>query len=253
MRPRVIPALLLAEGGLVKTTRFKNPVYIGDPINVVRIFNDKEVDELLLLDTRATIDGLGPPFELLEQVASECFMPVCYGGGIRTVDEVRQVVALGIEKVAINTRAVEDSDLVRRAAGEVGSASVVVAIDARRTLLGGYEVVTHGGRKRTGRDPVQHARDAERQGAGELLINSIDRDGTMKGYDLTLVREVADAVKVPVIALGGAGSVQDLGDAVKVAGASAVAAGSLFVFQGRHRAVLVNTPPEQELRAIFAS
>jgi imidazole glycerol-phosphate synthase subunit HisF len=252
LRTRVIPCLLLKDGGLVKTVRFKSPTYLGDPINIVKIFNDKEVDELVFLDITASPEGRRPNLDLLGQITTECFMPLCYGGGVRTVDDVRELVALGVEKVAINTRAAANPEFVRDAADLVGSSSVVVSIDVKRSLLGRYEVVTEGGRRKTGRDPVAFAEEVERQGAGEILLNSVDRDGTMQGYDLELVRRVTSAVGIPVIACGGAGTVQHLADAVRRGGASAVAAGSMFVFQGKHRAVLVNTPAEAELRAAFA-
>lgn len=253
LRTRVIPVLLLREGGLVKTTRFRDPVYLGDPINIIRIFNDKEADELVLLDIDATVEGRRPPFDFLAQVTDECFMPLCYGGGVRSVEDVRTIVNLGVEKVALNTIAVERPTFIREAADVVGSSSVVAAIDVKRSRLGRSEVMIRGGRKGTGLDPVRVAVEAERQGAGEILVNSIDRDGTMQGYDTGLIRRVSDAVGVPVIACGGAGSVEHLRDAVVAGGASAVAAGSMFVFQGRHRAVLVNTPGEAELRAAFGA
>jgi len=251
LRARVIPVLLLKDGGLVKTVRFKRPTYLGDPINIVKIFNDKEVDELILLDITATLEGRRPPLEFLAQVTTECFMPLCYGGGVRSTDDVRALVSLGVEKVAVNSYAVERPDFLRAAADLVGSSSVVAAIDVKRKLFGGYEVVTHGGRRRTGWDPVAFAEEAERQGAGELFLNSVDRDGTMEGYDLDLVRRVSGAVGIPVVACGGSRGIADLAAAVTVGGASAAAAGSMFVFQGRHRAVLVNTPDEVELRSAF--
>ena len=249
----MIPVLLLRDGGLVKTVRFRDAVYLGDPINIIRIFNDKEVDELVLLDIDASRDGRRPPFDLLAQVTDECFMPLCYGGGVRTIEDVRRIVALGVEKVSLNTRAVEQPSFIREAADVVGSSSVVVSIDVRRSRLGRYEVVTHGARRATGLDPVRFAEEAARQGAGELLVNAVDRDGTMQGYDIGLIRRVTDAVSVPVIACGGAGTVAHLGAAIREGGASAAAAGSMFVFQGRHRAVLVNTPSEAELRTAFGS
>jgi cyclase len=251
LRTRVIPCLLLRGEGLVKTVKFKNPTYLGDPINIVKIFNDKEVDELVLLDTLATRDGRRPAFELLGRITTECFMPLSYGGGVRRIDDMRELFAIGIEKVVVNSYAAECPAFVQEAAELFGSSSVVVSIDVRRSLLGRYEVVTHGGTRRTGLEPVVFAQEMERRGAGELLVTSVDRDGTMAGYDLALIRRVSDAVGVPVVACGGAGSVSDLAAAVADGGASAVAAGSMFVFQGRHRAVLVNTPGEAELRAAF--
>jgi cyclase len=248
--PRVMPVLLLRGRGLVKTTAFKKPVYLGDPVNVIRIFNDKEVDELTLVDIEATPQQRGPNFQLLREIASECFMPLGYGGGISTVDQVRQLLALGIEKVVINTRADEDPSFVTAAADQAGGQSVVVSIDVKRRLFGGYRVMTHGGRHDTGADPVEYAQRMQSLGAGELVVNSIDRDGTMQGYDLELIRRVSEAVDVPVVACGGASGVEDFGRAV-ASGASAVAAGAMFVFQGAHRGVLISFPARQTLEATF--
>jgi len=251
LRTRVIPCLLLKGRGLVKTVKFKNPKYLGDPINVVKIFNDKEVDELVFLDITATVENKRPPFSLLENIASECFMPLGYGGGIRTLDDVKTILGLGIEKIAINTYAVENPSFVTEAADFAGSQSVVVSIDVKKNSLGKYEVFTHGGRKATGLDPVKFAVEMEKIGAGELFLNSIDRDGTMQGYDLDLIKRVTGAVNIPVVACGGAGKVQDLADAVKKGGASAAAAGSIFVFQGPHWAVLISYTTSKELKNAF--
>jgi cyclase len=250
---RVIPCLLLRNVGLVKTLRFKEPKYLGDPINIVKIFNDKEVDELVFLDITATPDRRGPPFELLAKIAGECFMPLCYGGGVAEIGTMKELYHLGIEKVALNTAAVENQSIISAASKEFGAQSVIVSIDAKRRMFGGYQVCTHGGRKATGIDPVDHARRMEQEGAGEILLNSIDRDGTKGGYDIELVRRVSGAVGIPVVACGGAGTLEDLGRVVREGGASAAGAGSLFVFQGRHRAVLISYPTQQELRTVFAS
>jgi cyclase len=250
--PRVIPALLLQGQGLVKTVKFKDPTYLGDPINTVRIFNDKEVDELVFLDITATIDNRPPAFETLANITSECFMPLGYGGGIRSMDDVRKLLGIGIEKVIFNAAAVENPSLIRAAADHAGSSSVVVSMDARKNLLGRYEVHIRGGKKGTGLDPVKHAVEMERQGAGEIFVNSIDRDGTMQGYDIDLVRRVASAVSIPVVACGGAGKLQDLADAIKIGGASAAAAGSLFVFQGPLRGVLISYPSQEDLKRILS-
>jgi len=248
---RVIPCLLLKNQGLVKTVNFKNPTYLGDPINIVKIFNDKEVDELVLLDITATIERRKPNFSLIAQIASECFMPLGYGGGIRCLDDIRQLLTLGLEKVIINSYAVENQSFIKSAADEVGSQSIVVSIDVKRSQQGKPEVVLYSGAKGTGLDPVGFAREIAAMGAGEILLNSVERDGTMQGYDLDLVTQVSRAVHIPVVACGGAGSIQDLVDAVKSGGASAAAAGSLFVFQGRHRAVLISYPSPKELQAAF--
>lgn len=252
IQTRAIPVLLLRGGGLVKTVRFKNPTYLGDPINIVKLFNDKEADELVLLDITATPANRGPRFDLLAQITSECFMPLCYGGGVRTLDDMHALFNLGIEKVAVNSYAVQNPSFITAAAERFGSQSVIVSVDVKRTLFGRYQVVTHGSKRGTGLDPVEFARQAEREGAGELLLNSVDRDGTMEGYDLDLVRRVSHAVSIPVVACGGAGRIADLAHVVNDAGASAAAAGSLFVFQGRHRAVLINYPSPSELHGLFA-
>jgi len=251
IQPRVIPCLLLKNQGLVKTVKFKDPKYLGDPINIVRIFNDKEVDELVFLDITATVENRAPQFEVLKNIASECFIPLGYGGGIRSMDDVRALLSIGIEKLILNTSAVENPSLARTAADYAGSQAVVISMDVRRNLLGKYEVYTRSGQKKTGLDPVQHAVNMEKMGAGEIIINSIDRDGMMQGYDLDLTQKVADAVGIPVVACGGAGNLGHLVEAVKVGHASAAAAGSMFVFQGPLRAVLINYPAPQELKVLL--
>jgi len=251
MRPRIIPALLLLNNGLVKTIKFRNPKYLGDPINIVRIFNEKEVDELVFLDIAASVEGRHPPFEILEKITSECFMPLGYGGGIRTLEDVKTLLRLGVEKVILNTHALEYPSFVREIADYAGSQAVVVSLDVRSNLFGRQQVYIRGGRKSTGRDPVSVAVEMEKQGAGELLLNSIERDGTMRGYDLELIRQVSVRVGIPVIACGGAGHIQHLAQVIRSGGASAAAAGSLFVFQGPLRAVLISYPSPQELRQVF--
>ena len=250
IRPRVIPCLLLKNEGLVKTVKFKDPKYLGEPINIVRIFNDKEVDELLFLDIAATVENRPPNFEMLGKITSECFMPLGYGGGIRTLEDVRKLLAIGVEKIVLNTSAVENPSLIRAAADYAGSQAVVISIDVKKTMFGKSEVYTRSGRKATGLDPVKFAVEMEKQGAGELFLNSIDRDGTMQGYDLELVRRVADSVTVPVVACGGAGNIQHLAEAIQ-AGASAAAAGSMFVFQGPLRGVLISYPAQEELKRVI--
>lgn len=247
IRPRVIPCLLLKNEGLVKTVRFKEPKYLGDPINIVRIFNDKEVDELIFLDITATIENRRPNFDLLGKITSECFMPLGYGGGIRDIDDVKKLLAMGIEKIVLNSSAVENPSLIHLAAEYAGSQAVVISLDVKKSLLGKFEIYTRSGKKATGLDPVKFAIEMEKQGAGEILVNSIDRDGMMQGYDLELVRRVADSVTVPVVACGGAGNIQHLAEAIQV-GASAAAAGSMFVFQGPLRGVLISYPMPEELR-----
>lgn len=253
LQTRVIPCLLLKGRGLVKTVQFGRPKYLGDPINVVKIFNDKEVDELVLLDITATIEGRRPAFEYLAEIASECFMPLSYGGGVRTLEDVKSLLNLGIEKVVLNAVAVEDPSFIGAAADYAGSQSVVVSLDVKKMPLGRYRVFTRAGTRATGLDPADHAAAMERAGAGELLVNSIDRDGTMRGYDLDLVRRVSSGVRIPVVACGGAGSLEHLGQVVREGGASAAAAGSMFVFQGPLRAVLISYPSATDMRRVFSS
>lgn len=247
-RTRIIPTLLLRGAGLVKTTGFRKPIYVGDPINAIRIFNEKEVDELVLLDITASRTGNGPAFTIIENIASECFMPVAYGGGISSLEDIRKILGAGIEKVVINSAALSNPDLVRHAAREFGSQAIAVAIDVKRTLFGRYEVYGEGGSKATGFDPVAYARKLQDLGAGEILLVSIDRDGTRAGYDIDLISRVSPAVSIPVIASGGAGKVADFVEANR-AGAAAVAAGAMFVFHGPHRAVLITYPSKAELSA----
>jgi cyclase len=251
--PRVIPCLLLLDEGMVKTIRFDAPRYLGDPINVVNLFNRFEVDEIVLLDVRATVEGRPPPVDLIEQLAGECWVPLTYGGGLSDVEGARKILSSGVEKVVFGTAAADDPGLVTRAADEFGAQAVVVAVDVRAMPgTGSYEVFVESGRRPVGSDPVSYARRAEELGAGEIFLTSIDRDGTMEGYDIELVRQVSAAVRVPVIACGGAGERAHLADAIKAGGASAVAAGSIFVYQGRERGVLINFPERVQLEALLA-
>lgn len=247
LRPRIIPCLLVHDDGLVKTVKFKDPKYVGDPINAVKIFNEKEADELIVLDIDATVLGREPNFRLIAQFAAECRMPLCYGGGVRTVEQAKRIIGLGVEKVALSAAAVEDPTLIARIAEEVGSQSVVVVLDVKTSLFGKQEVWTHNGRKNSGKSPLELAKEAERLGAGEIVINSIDRDGQMKGYDLPLARKIREATRLPMSVLGGAGSLQDIGALIKECGVVGASAGSFFVFKGQYRAVLISYPtPEQK-------
>jgi len=252
LKTRIIPCLLLKERGLVKTIKFKDPTYVGDPINAVRIFNEKEVDELILLDITATIENRKPNIELIRDIAGECFMPLAYGGGIRSLEDIRNIFFVGAEKVVLNSYAVENPAFVREASAVFGSQSIVVSIDVKRTLLGKYEVYYASGGRNAKIDPVKHAVRMAELGAGEIFLNSIDRDGTQKGYDLELIRRVASAIDVPMVACGGAGSLNDFVSAVYEGGASAVAAASMFVFHGKHRAVLIQYPKYSVLEKLFS-
>ena len=249
---RVIPCLLLKNLGLVKTIKFKEPKYIGDPRNAVKIFNEKEVDELAILDITATIEKRSPQFKLIEEIVSEAFMPVAYGGGIRNVKDAQNLINIGVEKIIINTYAHEDPGFIGQVSEVLGSQSVVVCIDVKHGLLGRYEVYSASGKKNMKVDPVSFAISMAKMGAGELIIQSMDRDGTMQGYDVDLIRSVSSRVDIPVIALGGAGEINDFKKAVDQGAASAVAAGSMFVFQGKHRAVLISYPEQATLKKLFA-
>lgn len=242
LRPRIIPSLLIHDKGLVKTTKFTDPKYVGDPINAVRIFNEKAVDELIVVDIDATVENRGPNFELIAKLAAECRMPFCYGGGVKTVEDARRLISLGVEKVAISSAAIKNPDIITSMAEEVGRQSIVVVLDVKKKLLGGYEVFTHNGKKGTGKDPVELARLFEQKGAGEILVNSIDNDGVMKGYDLKLIEKIWDATSVPMSVVGGAGSLEDIAKLVSQFGIIGAVAGSLFVFKGPYRAVLINYP-----------
>lgn len=249
--PRVIPALLLKNAGLVKTTQFKDPKYIGDPLNAVKIFNEKEVDELIFLDILATTENRNISLDFLANIAEECFMPLAYGGGIKTIEEIRAILKVGVEKVIINTQAVENPDFISSAVKKYGSSTICVSIDVKKNFWGKYEIYTHAGQKKTGLDPLTFALKMDAIGVGELMINSIDRDGTMKGYDLELIKKITEVVSMPVIACGGAASIEDVDKVIHEAGASAAAAGSMFVFHGKHRAVLISYPEQEQLKEIF--
>lgn len=247
---RVIPCLLLKDAALVKGVQFKNHCYVGDPLNAVHIFNEMEVDELILLDIGATSEKRKPNFQMIEDIASECFMPLVYGGGIRELDDIRKILEIGVEKIAINSYAFEYPEFVRKAAQEFGSQSIIVSIDVKKNVQGKNEVFIFGGEKSIGVDPASYAKKIETMGAGEILLNSIDREGTWEGYDIELIKQVTSAVKIPVIACGGAGKIEDFNQAVK-SGASAVAAGSMFVYQGKDRGVLINFPTKVELQGVL--
>lgn len=250
LRPRVIPCLLVRNKGLVKTVKFGSGKYVGDPINAVRIFNEKEADELIVFDIDATIAGAPPDYAMIKKLAAECRMPLCYGGGIRAIEQARQIIGLGVEKVAISSAALSNPDLISGIAAEIGSQSVVVVLDVRKSLFGRYEVVTHNGRNGTGLSPWGAARKAEALGAGEIVVNSVDRDGEMKGYDLDLAQRVRDSVALPMSVLGGAGSLDDMGRLIETCGVVGAAAGSLFVFKGPYRAVLISYPNTLERQAL---
>ena len=246
-RVRVIPALLIQNGGLVKSVNFRKHKYIGDPINAVKIFNEKEVDEIVILDISATSEKRPPNIPKIKEIASEAFMPLGYGGGITKLEEIAELIKAGVEKVVLNSIAFSNPQLIQDGAKYIGSQSIVVSIDVKKNIWGKYKVYVQNGTKNTNLDPVDFAKKMEEAGAGELFLNSIEQDGTFNGYDTTLIKNVSSAVNIPVVASGGAGSIDDFLEAVQH-GASAVSAGSLFVFQRPHRAVLISYPNQKELK-----
>ncbi len=253
LRPRIIPCLLVKNGGLVKTVRFDKSKYVGDPINAVRIFNEKEVDELVVLDIDATAQNREPDYKMIANLAAECRMPLCYGGGVKTAEQVQKIISLGVEKVALSAAAVKTPELIAEASAKVGAQSIVVVMDVKKAgLLRRYELFTHNGTKGTGLDPVAFARRAAELGAGEVVVNSIDRDGEMKGYDLELISRVREAISLPLTVLGGAGSLDDIRGIINKFGIIGAAAGSLFVFKGKYRAVLINYPNRNDKDCLLA-
>jgi len=247
--PRVIPVLLVSDGYLVKPVRFQGDKYIGDPINAVRIFNEKQVDELIICDIDASIKGTGVNYTLIEEIASEAFMPVGYGGGVVSAAEAKRITGIGIEKVILNTVVMQRPESVAEISEALGSSSTVVSVDVRRKLTGGWDTFARRGSRKSGKSPAEFAAHAQQLGAGEILVSSIDRECTFTGYDLKLIESVASAVTVPIIALGGAGEYSHLAPALE-AGASAVAAGSMFVLNGKHRAVLISYPTPVQVRSL---
>ena len=254
LRPRIIPCLLIHNGGLVKTQGFKSPKYVGDPINAVKIFNEKEADELVVLDIDATVNSVEPNYALIAKLAAECRMPLCYGGGITTAAQAARIIDLGVEKIAVSAAAVGNPALLTEISSAIGRQSVVAVIDVRKKsglFAKGYEVCTHNAKTIHKQDPVALAILLQNAGAGEIIVNSVDLDGEMKGYDLALAKQMRMALNVPLTVLGGAGSLDDIGALVRACGVVGAAAGSLFVFKGRYRAVLINYPNAQQKNALF--
>ena len=247
LNPRIIPNLLIHNKGLVKTINFKDPKYVGDPINAVKIFNEKSVDELIVTDIDATVKNIDPDYSMIEKLAMECRMPLCYGGGINNANQAKQIFSLGVEKIAISSSAITNPKLITELSDSVGSQSVVIVMDIKKKFLGkDYELVTHNGTKKTGINPLKFVEEIKELGVGEIVINSIDRDGTMKGYDYQLIDKIRNITTLPMTILGGAGSLEDIGNLInkyKIIGAGA---GSIFVFKGKYRAVLINYPNDKE-------
>jgi cyclase len=249
LRPRIIPCLLIHKGGLVKTQGFKDPKYVGDPINAVRIFNEKEADELMVLDIDATVNKVAPNFDLIAKLAAECRMPLCYGGGVTTAQQAAQIVDMGVEKVAVSAAAIANPSLLTEMAAAVGRQSVVAVLDVRESyglFAKGYEVCTHNAKVKNKFDPISLAKQLQDAGAGEIVINSIDRDGYMQGYNLDMATQFKRVLKVPLTFLGGAGAIDHLGELIEKIGVVGAAAGSLFVFKGKYRAVLINYPTSEQ-------
>jgi len=251
LQNRVIPILLYRRKGLYKTTQFKKPKYVGDPLNAIKIFNDKEVDELMFLDIEASKQNKEPEYKLIEDIASECFMPLGYGGGIKTLDQVKRIFSLGIEKISINHNSFKDLALIEKAAKHFGSQSIVASIDIKKSLFGKYEIFDHTKGKIIKKNLFNMIQELQNAGAGELLITSVDREGTMQGYDLKLLSMINEKSKVPVIANGGAGNLNHFKEVKEKSKVSAMAAGSFFVFQGKHKAVLISYPKYEELKKIL--
>jgi len=250
LQKRVIPCLLLHKGGLYKTQKFKKPIYIGDPINAIKIFNEKEVDELIFLDIDASVQNKEPNYKIIEDIASECFMPLCYGGGIKTVDQMKKIYALGVEKVSLSSQAVINPTLVSEASKLFGSQSVIVTVDIKKDFWGKKKVFINNGKTNTKLNPLEFIKSAEELGAGEIVINSIDNDGVMQGYDCEFLKEVKLNIKVPIIALGGAGNLNHIKEVFEKANIDAVACGSMFVYQGPLRGVLINYPSYQKIQEL---
>lgn len=254
LRPRIIPCLLIQNGGLVKTVKFSTPKYVGDPLNAVKIFNEKEADELIVLNIDATVSGEAPDFKMIEHLAAECRMPLCYGGGIKTVEHAKTIISLGVEKVALSSAVLKNPELVALIAEEVGSQSVVVVLDVKKRMFGAsYDIWTHNATVNTGKCPVEFSQEIEKLGVGEIVLNSIDNDGGMKGYDLALVQKVRTVTTVPLSVIGGAGSLKDIGNLINHFGIIGAAAGSLFVFKGVYKAVLINYPNPIEKDVLIRS
>jgi imidazole glycerol-phosphate synthase subunit HisF len=254
LKPRVIPVLLIQDGGLVKTVNFKNPKYVGDPINAVRIFNEREADELIVLNIDATTTGNEPDYKKIAYLAAECRMPLCYGGGIRTLDQARRIIGLGVEKIAISSAALENPDLIAEISEEVGKQSVVAVLDVKKRLINKtYCVWTHNAGRNTKQSVFDVAMDLERLGVGEIVVNSIDNDGQMKGCDVYLAKELSKRVRTPLTIVGGVGSLEDIGEVVGACGVVGVGVGSFFVFKGTYRAVLLSYPdPEEKSKFVYS-
>ncbi len=253
LQKRVIPCLLLHKGGLYKTQKFKKPTYIGDPINAIKIFNEKEVDELMFVDIDATTQNKEPNYKMIEDIASECFMPLCYGGGVKNIEQMKKIYALGVEKISLSSSAVLNPELIKEAASLFGNQSVIVTVDVKKDFWGNKKVFINNGKTNTKLDVLEFIKKVENLGAGEIVVNSVDHDGEMNGYDAQLLKEIKSNTKVPIIALGGAGNLNHIKEAFEIAKVDAVACGSMFVYQGPLRGVLISYPPYQKIQEILGN
>lgn len=251
LQKRVIPCLLLHKGGLYKTEKFKKPTYIGDPINAIKIFNEKEVDELIFLDIDISTENKEINYRIIEDIASECFMPLCYGGGVKTIEQMKRIYALGVEKISISSQAVLTPELIRDAASIFGNQSVIVTIDVKKDFWGKKKVFIHNAKNNTKLEPIEFVRQMESLGAGEIVINSVDHDGMMQGFDTHLLKEIKLNAKVPIIALGGAGNLNHVKEVFENANVDAVGCGSMFVYQGPLKGVLISYPPYQKIQELL--
>jgi imidazole glycerol-phosphate synthase subunit HisF len=251
LQVRYIPCLLLKDDGLVKTVNFKNPKYIGDPINTVRIFNEKEVDELIFLDIEATPKNKEPNYTLLSEIANECFMPLAYGGGIKTFQQAQRIFSIGIEKVAINTALHSNIGLATQITDVYGSQALIGVIDVKKNLFGKYQVVSASAQSKHKYSVLEWVKKLEDAGVGEILISSVDKEGTWQGLDIELIKQVTSISKVPVIAHGGAGNLEHLAQGIKAGGANAIAMGSMVVYQKKDFGVLINFPDQEKLNQII--
>ena len=251
LQKRIIPSLLLHKGGLYKTEKFKKPTYIGDPINAIKIFNEKEVDELMFLDIDASVGNKEPNYKMIEDISSECFMPLCYGGGVKNVEQMKTIYSLGVEKISISSQAVLNPKLIKEASNIFGNQSVIVTIDIKKDLWGNRKVFIYNGEKNTKLNPIDFIKQVESLGAGELVINSCDNDGVMKGYDIELLKAIKSNVKIPIIALGGAGNLNHIKEVFETTKVDAVACGSMFVYQGPLKGVLISYPPYQRIQEVL--
>jgi len=249
--PRIIPCLLVRNKGLVKTVKFKEGKYVGDPLNAVKIFNEKEVDELIVLDIDATTDNREPDYTMIENLAAQCRMPLCYGGGIKTADQAQKIFNLGVEKIAVSSAIIERPELVKEIAQRVGNQSVVAVLDVKKKMFGGYEIHTHNATRKSKIDLFVFLKQIQELGVGEIVLNSIDNDGIMKGYDLSLIEKVKEVVSVPMTVIGGAGTIDDIAQIISNFGIIGVSAGSLFVFKGKYKAVLINYPDKEEKKKLI--